>query len=485
MLFNSYNFLLIFLPIFFFLNYISNEIFNKKNFLLVIIFSFIFYSFDNYNFTILLLLSIIFNYIFAKKIDDTKNIKIKKIYLFLIILFNIFILAYFKYYNFFINNINYLRNEKLNLISLALPLAISFFTFQQISFQIDNFKKSLKKNFLTYFLYVSFFPQLIAGPIIRYSYFFKESVKKNFLSINPQNLSIGLTIILIGLFKKIILADTLGIYVDNFYIKFNNGSEFSSIDSALFIIFFSIQIYFDFSAYCDIAVGIGKIIDFNIPINFNSPYKSKSIIEFWKKWHITLSQFFRDYFYIALGGNKNNFVIKIIIITFVMTVCGLWHGASNNFVFWGLLHGVIISLNHVINKFDILNLKKIPDFVKIIFTFSLVSILFVFFRVPNIPQSFEIILSLFDYSNYFNNSIFINEISLINKIIMFSSLLIVFFAPNIFQIFDLKHVNINKIERNNLIKFKTNLSWLVLNLILIVIIILNLGRPSTFIYFHF
>ena len=168
-----------------------------------------------------------------------------------------------------------------------------------------------------------------------------------------------------------------------------------------------------------------------------------------------------------------------------MTVCGLWHGASNNFVFWGLLHGVIISLNHVINKFNILNLKKIPDFVKIIFTFSLVSILFVFFRVPSIPQSFEIILSLFDYSNYFNNSIFINEISSINKIIMFSSLLIVFFTPNIFQIFDLKHVNINKIERNNLIKFKTNLSWLVLNLILIVIIILNLGRPSTFIYFHF
>ena len=238
MLFNSYNFLLIFLPIFFFLNYISNEIFNKKNFLLVIIFSFIFYSFDNYNFTILLLSSIIFNYIFAKKIDGTKNIKIKKIYLFLIILFNIFILAYFKYYNFFINNVNYFRNEKLSLISLALPLAISFFTFQQISFQIDNFKKSLKKNFLTYFLYVSFFPQLIAGPIIRYSYFFKESVKKNFLRINPQNLSIGLTIILIGLFKKIILADTLGIYVDNFYIKFNNGSEFSSIDSALFIIFF-------------------------------------------------------------------------------------------------------------------------------------------------------------------------------------------------------------------------------------------------------
>ena len=168
-----------------------------------------------------------------------------------------------------------------------------------------------------------------------------------------------------------------------------------------------------------------------------------------------------------------------------MSVCGLWHGASYNFVFWGLLHGVIISLNHVINKFDILNLKKIPDFVKIIFTFSLVSILFVFFRVPSIPQSFEIILSLFDYSNYFNNSIFINEISSINKIIMFSSLLIVFFTPNIFQIFDLKHVNINKIERNNLIKFKTNLSWLVLNLILIVIIILNLGRPSTFIYFHF
>lgn len=485
MLFNSYNFLLIFLPIFFFINYISYKIFNKKSFLLVIIFSIIFYSFDNYNFTFLLFLSILLNYLISKKVDETKKIRIKKIYLFLIILFNFLLLFYFKYYNFFINNINNFKAEKLNLISLALPLAISFFTFQQISFQVDNFKKTMKKNFLTYFLYVSFFPQLIAGPIIRYGNFLRESLKKNFLKVDPKNLSTGITIILIGLFKKIVLADTLGIYVDNFYIKINSGADFSSIDSMLFIIFFSAQIYFDFSAYCDIAVGIAKIINFNIPINFNSPYKAKSIIDFWKKWHITLSQFFRDYFYIALGGNKNNFIIKMAIIVLVMSICGLWHGASNNFIFWGLLHGIMISLNHLVNRFDIFNFRKFPDFIKIIFTFSVVSILFVFFRVPSISQAFEIILSVFNFSNYFNYSIFINEISLGNKIIMIFSLLIIFFAPNIFQIFDLRIININKIENNKLIKFKTNFNWLFLNLILVIFITFNLGKPSTFIYFHF
>jgi alginate O-acetyltransferase complex protein AlgI len=486
MLFNSYNFLFFFLPIFFSLIILSFNFFNKKKiFILVILFSLIFYSFDNFNFTFLLFLSIILNYFFSIKIDKTNNYKFKKTFLVLIIIINLFVLGYFKYYNFFIENLNYFKIYNFDLINTGLPLAISFFTFQQISFQIDNFKLRVNKSFTTYFLYVCFFPQLIAGPIIRYSHFIKETFKNNFLKINSKNLSIGLSIILIGVFKKVIFADTASLYVDNYLIRFGGGYDVAGIDALLFIIFFSIQIYFDFSAYCDIAVGIAKILNFDIPINFDSPYKSRSIIDFWKKWHITLSQFFRDYLYIVLGGNKNSFFVKLILIIFVMSVCGFWHGASNNFIVWGFIHGVLISINHLLIKLNFTTIKKIPYYIRIIFTFLLVSLAFVFFRVTNIYEAFQIISYAFNFSDYLNNSFFIKEISNFNKLIMFSSVLVVFFAPNIFQIFDLKLVNINKIDKNDFIKFKSNISWLVFILVLLLFIIFNLGSPSTFIYFHF
>lgn len=486
MLFNSYNFLFIFLPIFFSLIFLLKEnLSRKKTCILVIIFSLIFYSFDNYNFTFLLLFSVIINFFLSKKIDKILNRNKKKIFLFLIILFNLIILFYFKYTNFFIDNINKLSSTEFKFANLSLPLAISFFTFQQISFQVDNFRKSRTKNFISYLLYISFFFQLIAGPIIRYKHFLKEAFKKNFLKINSKNLSIGLSIILIGVFKKIILADTAALYVDNFLIRFGVGYDVAGLDALLFIIFFSIQIYFDFSAYCDIAVGIAKILNFDVPINFNSPYKSVSIIDFWKKWHITLSQFFRDYLYISLGGNKNTFNTKLVLIIFVMSICGFWHGASNNFIFWGFIHGVLISINHALIKLNSTTIKKIPYQLKIIFTFLLVSVAFTFFRVPNISESFQIILLAFNFSDYLNNSFFIIEISNIKKLIMFLSIVIVFFTPNIFQIFDLKLVNVRNIEKNKLIKFESNIYWLLFNLGLLISIIFNLGTPSTFIYFHF
>lgn len=486
MLFNSYSFLFIFLPIFFSTIYFFRKIL-KINiiFIFLIIFSLLFYSFDNYKFTFLLIFSIIINYLISKKIDVIKKNNFKKILLLVIILFNILILVYYKYFNFFIENINTFRLEKIQEIRIILPLAISFYTFQQISFQIDNYKERMNKNFTTYFLYICFFPQLIAGPIIRYSHFIKETLKNNFLKINSKNLSIGISIILIGVFKKVIFADTAALYVDNFLIRNGGGYDVASVDALLFIIFFSIQIYFDFSAYCDIAVGIAKILNFDFPINFDSPYKSKSIIDFWKKWHITLSQFFRDYLYISLGGNKNTFLHKLILIIFVMSLCGFWHGSSNNFIVWGFIHGILISLNHILIKLNFKIFRKIPYQLKIIFTFLLVAFAFTFFRVNNIYDAFQIISLAFNFSDYLNNSFFIKEISNFNKLIMFSSLVVVFFAPNIFQIFDLNLINISQIDKASFIKFKSNILWLVFNFVLLLFIIFNLGSPSTFIYFHF
>ncbi|MBK56981.1 MAG: membrane-bound O-acyltransferase family protein [Flavobacteriaceae bacterium] len=490
MLFNSYQFIFLFLPFLililtFFQNYVR---FKNLQILIMILFSLFFYAYDNYKFLFLILFSIFVNYYISLKIDSLNKKNLKKLSLTLIILFNILILFYFKYFNFFIKHISSFFSEtNISYIEIYLPLAISFFTFQQISYQVDNFRNKKKKNIISYILYVSFFPQLISGPIIRYSHFLKETIKDKFLKINNENLSIGLSIIVLGLFKKVVLADTAGLYVDDLYNQINDGKSFNGFDLLLFIVFFSVQIYFDFSGYSDIAVGIAKILNFNLPINFNSPYKAHSIIDFWKRWHITLSQFFRDYFYISLGGNKNIFIVKFFLIIFVMTVVGLWHGASNNFVIWGLIHGLLISFNHLINKF---NFKKfinlsIPKFIKIAFTFMLVAMAFVFFRVENLHQSLTIIIGSLSIENYFHNSYFINEISNYKKLIMILSIFIIFFMPNIFQIFNLKLVNLKKIDKNQKIVFKINYFWIYSIILIFIFLLTFLNSMSVFIYFRF
>ncbi len=490
MLFNSYQFVFFFLPLVILSIFFSQAYFKFKNLkiLVLILFSLFFYAYDNYKFLFLLLFSILFNYFISRQIDNINRKSSKKLILAFIILFNLLILLYFKYFNFFIEHLSIFFSEKnIGYVEIYLPLAISFFTFQQISYQIDNFKVYQKKNIISYLLYVSFFPQLIAGPIIRYSHFLKEIIKNKFLKINNENLSIGLSIIVLGLFKKVVLADTAGFYVDSMYNQIYNDDSINGFDLLLFIIFFSVQIYFDFSGYSDIAVGVAKILNFNLPINFNSPFKAHSIIDFWKRWHITLSQFFRDYFYISLGGNKNIFIVKFFLIIFVMTVVGLWHGASNNFVIWGLLHGVLISSNHLINRvnFRIFKSLTIPKFIKILFTFILVAIAFVFFRVDDLYQSINIIIGAFSFDNYFYKSYFINEISDSKKFIMILSLFVIFFMPNIFQIFKLKLINLKKIDKKNKITFKTNYFWIFSIIIMFFWLLTFLNSPSVFIYFRF
>jgi D-alanyl-lipoteichoic acid acyltransferase DltB (MBOAT superfamily) len=483
-LFNSYIFLFTFLPIvilfFFFFN-----LYKKKIFLFLSILSVIFYCYDSFNSTILFLISTAVNYYFSILIDSTKNFPTKKKYLISVICINILILLYFKYYNFFANPLSNILNINIKNLEIYLPLAISFYTFQQISFQIDNYKKKQKKNFLQYLLYLFFFPQLIAGPIIRYSYFIKESLKKNFSRVNAKNLTIGISIIIIGLSKKIIFADSAGLYVDQVYNKIGNGELIAGVDYFFFIILFSVQIYYDFSGYSDIAVGTGKILNFNIPVNFNSPYKSKSIIEFWKKWHVSLSQFFRDYLYIYIGGNRNGIILQIFIIFFVMTIVGFWHGASTNFIFWGFLHGVYISVNHLLKKIDYRIF--VPDFCKIIFTFLLVSIAFIFFRVDSFENSLKILAGSLNFPYYFTNSYLINHISLSQKLTYVLSLICIFYFPNIFQIFKLKSSNIKNSFNNSrlAIRFESNYIWLLYLVILSVFLLANLANPQTFIYFRF
>lgn len=487
MLFNSFLFLLIFLPLYFLFIYLINKkTVNKKKFLILItiIFSFIFYGYFSFNYLLLFILSIAINY-FISNFYFNKCIP-RKVILFVSISFNLSILAIFKYYNFFIENINIYSSYKINYINLILPIGISFFTFQQISYQADIYKKKINKkkiSFINYLLYVCFFPQLIAGPILRFNQFIFEVVKKNSFAYHYKNISIGLVIIILALSKKLILADNLGIIADDCLREFKNSQNISFVNSWLLIFSFSMQIYFDFSAYSEIAYGICKIINIKIPANFNSPFKATNFIDFWRRWHMTLSNFFRDYFYVPLGGNKNSFLYKYFLIFIIMSIVGFWHGASWNFVLWGFLHGFFIVLNHLINDIKKLNLFFNIHFIyKQFFIFTIVSVLFLFFKVIELESAFYIFKSAMDFKQFYHLNVI--EISFLNKIIFSFSFIICLFFPNLFSFLNLKVINIKKVPPANFV-FYFNYFYLILLFLLVIICGYYLSFPKYFIYFQF
>ena len=378
MLFYSVEFIFIFLPIFFLIFLVLH----KTNYILpfIIISSLIFYAIWDYRFLSLLFLSISINYLLLIKIN--KN----KLALTLGILINLLILFFFKYTNFFLNEV--LLADISYLKKIILPLGISFFTFQQISCLIDGYNNKIKLyGFYKYLAYVSFFPQLIAGPIVRYNEVIEQfNIIEKVRKLNWENINLGLILFIIGFFKKVFFANNFGGVVDNYFLQIANGNFYNGLHYWYLIYNFSLQIYFDFSAYSDMAVGLGLIIGINLPINFNSPYRSLNIIDFWRTWHISLSFFFRDYLYIALGGNKNKFYFKFILIIFVMTIAGLWHGANWTFLIWGLIHGIYVCLTHIflkLNKkyFIDLNSKIILFIFKVIILILFFVLLFLFINI--------------------------------------------------------------------------------------------------------
>lgn len=487
MLFNSFVFILIFLPIFFSYIYFHNKIFfNKKKFLIfvTIIFSFIFYGYYSVNHLILFILSIAINYLISN--FYYKKYIFRKFVFFISISFNLLILVTFKYYNFFVDNINFHYGSKISYINFILPIGISFFTFQQISYHVDLYNRKINNkniSLINYSLYVSFFPQLVAGPILRFNEFIFEITKKNSFIYNYKNISVGLVIIILALSKKLILADNLGIIADDCLREFKNSGNISFINSWLLIFSFSMQIYFDFSAYSEIAFGICKIININIPANFNSPFQATNFIDFWRRWHITLSNFFRDYFYVPLGGNKNSLLSKCVLIFIIMSVVGFWHGASWNFILWGSLHGFFIILNHLINYNKKLNLfNNIHYFFKKFLIFLIVSVLFIFFKIIELENALNILESAVSFNQF--NTLKVIEISALNKIIFLFSLIICLFFPNLFSFLNLKVINIKKYSVSHFI-FYYNYLYLILLFFLIIICGYYLSFPKSFIYFQF
>lgn len=347
MVFSSLIFIFRFLPFFLIIYFLVP---NKFKNLILLIFSLLFYSFGEPKYFYLMIASILVDYFISIHIEDNIHNRFKcKILLLLSIFFNIGILFFFKYYNFFIDNLNLIFSTSFKYINLTLPLGISFYTFQTLSYTIDVYKGKFKaeRNIIDFGAYVSFFPQLIAGPIVKYSTI-NSNLKNRKLSFD--NLEIGLELFVIGLAKKVLIANNIGMLWSEIYNK-----DITSISMPLAwlgILAFSFQVYFDFSGYSTMAIGLGKMLSFDFPKNFNFPYISRSISEFWRRWHITLSSWLKEYVYIPLGGNRVGKIRLFINILILWFLTGFWHGAEYTFIIWGLYFFILIYIEKVlIGKF--------------------------------------------------------------------------------------------------------------------------------------
>jgi len=441
--------------------------------------SLFFYGYFNPAYLLIIVISIVVNYVTGILIGSVSNIKTKKAFLIFGIIFNIVLIGYFKYYDFFIENINSLFKTDLALKHIILPLGISFFTFQQLSFIISVFKGENKvENFVDYSLFVTFFPQLVAGPIVLYNEMIPQFRDNDKRSFNINNFSDGIVLFVIGLFKKSVIADTLAVYVDNGF----NLSTYGMAASWIVSVCYTFQIYFDFSGYSDMAIGIGKMFNFELPVNFNQPYKSDSISEFWRRWHITLGRALSTYIYRPLGGSRNGIFRTVINLFITFLVSGLWHGAAWTFILWGALHGILAAVERMINsKLNIV--CKIPHIFKVVYTFLIINGLWVLFRSESFSKAMDIYKGFFSFTN-----IRLSQInSIVNDGIIGLPLLI-----NIIHIFLLLCVIfvISFLGRSSLDiqkKFqieRTGVSALVVA-VMFSISVLCLSRESIFIYFNF
>jgi len=389
MLFNSYEFILLYLPITLILYYqLAKRVSNSaaKNFLILA--SLCFYSYWDVNNLPILLTSILMNYLFAHLLSQNSS----KAILTAGIVFNLLFLGYFKYTDFVLQNLNVLAGTSFELQSIMLPLGISFFTFTQTAYLVDVYRGETKEYTKSdYLLFVTIFPHLIAGPILYHKDMIPQfSVAENY-KLNYKNLTYGIVWFTIGLFKKVVIADKLAIWANQ---VFNNTMNLTMLDAWGGSLAYSLQLYFDFSGYSEMAIGLGLLFNYNLPLNFNLPYRATSIIDFWRRWHMTLSAFLKNYLYIPLGGNRCSSHMRNILIT--MFLGGLWHGAGWTFIFWGVLHGVFICINHLWRKTKI----QLPKFINWLLTFNAVNLAWIFFRANSFESAMNIVKAMFDVNRF-------------------------------------------------------------------------------------
>lgn len=475
MLFNSFNFIFVFLPalllLYFFL--INKLCLNKYSKELIILFSIFFYGYFKYEYIFLLLFSICFNYFIANKIFLSKS----KIYLSFGILINLSLLIYFKYTFFLLENINRLLGTSLSLnFQIILPLAISFYTFQQLAFLIDAYDSKIEKpkSFKNYLFFVIFFPQLIAGPIVRYQAINRQ-IELFGKKLSLENFIIGFCIFIVGLFKKNCLADNLGLIADQSFDHTLSINQLNILDQWIGLIAYAFQIYFDFSGYSDMAIGLAFIFGIKLPLNFDSPYKSKSLAEFWQRWHITLSQFIRDYLFLRLYKILNKINLNYILVFCVLvsfSLSGLWHGSSWNFLLWGLIHGSFL----LIEKFFLKKILFYKKYLSRISTLLIILLAWVSFRAENIFSLKTYYKSLFFINSDFKNQSILN-LGFKEIFIFFLSFFVIFFLKNSKEYFK---------EKTGIFILDINIkSAFYIAVLIIFIIFFGSHSADPFIYFQF
>ena len=392
MLFNSYIFIFLFLPITLVVYFALGKfrLIKLAKFWLLAT-SLFFYGYWNPPYLILMLVSIAFNYSMGQAIAFAKpRSKQIKILLWFGIGINLASICYYKYANFFLSSVNDIFKSNISLNEIFLPLAISFYTFTQIAYLVDAYHgeiKNAKYDIITYSLFVVFFPQLIAGPILRHDELIPQLHKlKNFI-FSQKNFAYGITLFSLGMCKKVLIADSISPWVS---MVFSHASDVSFIEAWIGALSYTFQLYFDFSGYSDMAIGLGLMFNIRLPINFDSPYKAESISDFWRRWHITLSNFLRDYLYIPLGGSRQGELRRYTNLITTMLLGGLWHGAGWQFILWGGLHGVYLSINHGWRKLK----KPLPSLLAWTITFTAVIFSWVLFRAVNLNDGINIIQAM-------------------------------------------------------------------------------------------
>jgi len=416
----------------------------------------------------------IFNYYIGKRLIKLQHTA-TKVLLGVGIFFNLALLGYFKYSDFFIMNFNTMTGSDIGLLYLALPLAISFYTFQQIAYLVDSYRGETKEyDFLTYALFVTFFPQLIAGPIVHHSEMMPQFTKKENKIFNHFNIALGLFIFSMGLFKKVVIADTFAMWATK---GFDVAPTLNMIEAWITSLSYTFQLYFDFSGYTDMAIGAALLFNIKLPNNFFSPYKATNIQDFWRRWHITLSRFLKDYIYIPLGGNRKGEIRTYTNLFTTFVLGGIWHGAGWTFVLWGILHGLALVLHRAWQK---LGFKMYSVFAWFI-TFNFINIAWVFFRATNFESAIKVLKGMF-MGDIIVPSAVTQYIALPagkwSKLFQSEAYLGVWFAFGFLVILLFP----NSMQWK--MKFKTNFIYMIFTILFFLSIFL-LNRKSEFIYFNF
>lgn len=502
MLFNSFEFIFIFFPVTLVVYFLLGKTNQWHAAFWLALMSLIFYAWWDVRFLPLLTLSIIFNFWVGGRIS-VANGSSRKRWLVFGILADLSLIIYFKYVDFFILSANFALKQDFELLHLVLPIGISFFSFTQIAFLVDTWQGKVKEyRFVHYVLFVTYFPHLIAGPILHHKEMMPQFAKPETYRINWNGIAFGATLFTLGLAKKVLLADNLSPYVAPVFDSTDQPQLIEAWGAALAYTF---QLYFDFSGYSDMALGLAKIFGVNLPINFNSPYKSQSIVDFWRRWHMTLSRFLRDYLYIPLGGSRGGELARYRNLMITMLLGGLWHGAGWTFVIWGALHGIYLAINHawvsVLNKSNIFSgFRETRKYRMIcqLLCFVAVVVAWVLFRASSLDRAMIVLSGMLGMNGI---SVPLFAVELLRSIGMevaagtgrfqwpaqafwlVASGFICFFVPNTMEVLSGENRDLSRFQRMLAWRYSTvQLAFLAT---LSLVCLLNLTQVSEFLYFQF